>query len=254
MSRQKKVEARERSSAPKEIVFLGEGYASAIKSGKYSTLRLTENPVYETLQPGDEVDAVCKLNPDDDNPERIRLVILATEKAPLIEQDRLVLGTNGFLTHKGAAERLSEIYGREVSLDDETINIAYLPKDVFDTLPSKQQTLCLILPADMLVRDKRTRAIFLPSIFYTFAYEGMTPHFWLDYLLISGTLGLAERNRLVGLIMNDPYIGQERATALFSNPDSMWDILDARGYAIYDRLVLLKPVKRNGLIHPELIA
>lgn len=248
VSAPKKLEQREgQTNQVPEIDFTGEGYAHAIKSGKYSTLRLTTNPLYKTLRPGDKVEAVCKVNEGDDNPTRVPLIILATEKSPLGEQDRLVLSTNGFLTHKGAVERLSEIYGKKVSLDDETINIVYLPKDVFDSLPPKQQTLCLILPADMLVRDKRTREIFLPSIFYTFAYEGMTPRFWLDYCLISGILGLAERNRLVSLVMDDHYIGPEKAAALFSNPESMWNILDAKEYAIYDRLVLFQPVKQDGL-------
>lgn len=242
---------RRRSRRAKEIVFQGEGYDRAIRRGKCSTIRLNSG-FYESLCPGDEVMAVCRIDQDDENPTRIPLVILAKEKAPLLEQDRAVLATNGFMSHKQAADRLTEIYGKKVSLEDETINLVYLPRDVFEALPSKQQILCLILSADQLVRDRRTREIFLPSIFFTAAYEGMNLLSWLDFCVFTGIAGIHERDRLVRLIQTDPYIGEKEANQMFSEPDRMWDVLDAKAYAVYDRLVLLRPVKRNGVIHPEL--
>lgn len=238
---------KRRRTESKEIIFQGEGYASAIKKGKYSTLRL-DSAHYSSLLPGDEVEAVCKVDQDDENPVRIPLVILDVERGPLAEQDRVILATNGFLSWQQAASRLSEIYGREIDGNDETANILYLPKDVSDALPHKQQMVCLIHSATRLVRDRRTREIFLPSIFYTHAYQDFCLNSWLGFCELNGIITTAEMNRLYRLVEHDQYIGLVKAIRMFSDPQAMWDVLDAKGYAIYDRLVLLKLVKNDGEI------
>lgn len=229
----------------KEIVFLGEGYAHAIETGKYSTLRLNSK-FYESFRPGDEVVAVCKIDENDENPTRIPLIILDVEKGPLALQDRVVLATNGFLSWQQAADRLSEIYGREIEPGEETANILYLPKEVFEELSHKQQTLCLIHSATRIVRDKRTREIFLPSIFYTHAYQGFTLMSWMGFCELNGIVSIKEMNQLCQLVYKDQYIGALNASHMFSEPEKMWDILDAEEFVIYDRMVLLRPVKQDG--------
>lgn len=252
MAKPKHKEREDGSAKPTEIVFLGEGYASAIRSGKYSTLRLA-NPRYESLCPGDELDAVCKSDPEDKSPERIPLVILSSQTLPLQEHDRVVLATNGFLAWEQAAARLSEIYGREIGPEEKVTNLVYLPQDVFDALPAKVSTLLLILSASQAVRDPRTREVFLPSIFFTHAYQGFGLLSWLGFAELNGIITPADVSRLSQLINADPNIEPSNRRRIFTDPEKMWDILDAQGYAIYERLVLLKPVKKNGLVRPNLV-
>lgn len=162
---------------PREISFYGEGKSDDIYLGFGITTIRNPRPSYDFAR-GEVVSANCV----DDN-DKVQVVVIDEQTKPLRDQDIPVLALDGFFSPEHAAEVMHVYPGYENLTEDSPISaIIFVYDEVFKQLPKTDQKELIEKPFSEIIRDKKFRFLFFPTMLNHLVHMGGSFDDWIDFL------------------------------------------------------------------------
>lgn len=177
------------NSSPRELEFWGGGKAESIKRGFAITSLRNLQDSYD-FRRGERILAYCR-----DDKEKVPVIIVSNDFLPLSSHEIPVLALDGVFDHLDAAKMLRQYPSYEkTDVDTPLRAIVFLDADKFDSLPTELQEHLINSKNSIisLIRDKKLRELFFPTICYWIAETGGTLSDYSSYLFVKGLISEEE--------------------------------------------------------------